>query len=166
MADGFVNDHLTFIDEENLLGFSLNSNQIDELDNINEQEVRPAHSAALYNDSDSVSTLAKPGGTFLTPPLRSNVSFSRTEQRSTDNTSVTSRTSTVTMDTIATMDNKISALTTHMINNDKKFDQIMKYLMTTKAGGQASSAIPQIGTTDNGNLEAGDDSASISGRVP
>jgi hypothetical protein len=166
VVDNLVSDHLTFIDEENLLGFSLNSNQIDELDNKVDNEMRPVQSATLYNDSDSVSTLAKPGGSFITPPLTSNVSFARRAPRSTDNTSITSSISTVTMDTIATMDNKISALTTHMLNNDKKFDEIMKYLMTNNAGGQASSTIPQIGTTDNGNLEAGDDSVSISGSVP
>jgi hypothetical protein len=166
VVDSLVNDHLTFSNKENLLGFTLNSNQIEEQDNEVANEVWSTQPPALYNDSDSVSTLAKPGSTsFVSPPLTSSVSFARSDPRSLDNTSITSGTSTVTMDTITTMDNKISVLTIHMQNSDRKFDELMKYLMTTNARGQVSSSITQTGTADSGNQEAGDDSTLISGNV-
>ncbi len=59
----------------------------------------------------------------------------------------------------------IKALLWIVQNSDRKFNELMKYLMTANAGGQASSSITQIGAADSGNQEAGDDSTSISGKV-
>jgi hypothetical protein len=102
VVDSLVNDHLTFLDEENLLSFS---SVITDKDNQQESDdIRPAAAAPFYNDSDSVSTLAKPGDTpFITPNGNNNLSFSRFENRSNDHTSVTSGTSTVNMETISTL---------------------------------------------------------------
>jgi hypothetical protein len=166
VVDGLVQDHLTFIDEENLLGFNLN---IDEAE-TNQSQTEPGRPTTvdqtLYNDSDSVSTLANPGTTsFITPTLTNNISFARNDSRSNDNTSVTSNTSTVTMETVSMMiESKISTLTTHVQNNEKKFDELMKYIRTT-TGGNSSSAIIQSGTTNNSNHAAGE-ASSISSQVP
>jgi hypothetical protein len=162
VVDKNVNDHLTFIDEDNLLGFSLTISP-DGAAEENNTETRPS-APALYNDSDSVSTLANPGrASFITPPTNA-TTYSRVDSRNNDNTSVTSNTSAFTIDTIHTMESSIAALTTRVANSDKKFDEIMNYLRS-QAGGQASSPIDQTCTTADRNLEAGDDSQSISGNV-
>jgi hypothetical protein len=164
VVDKLVNNHLQIIDDENLLGFSFTINP-DEAQS--DQPDRPPTAVPLYNDSDSVSTFAKPGGTtFLTPSARNNDNYLRSDIRSHDNTSVTSSTSTVTIETINNMENSISALTTHVLNSDKKFEELMTYLRSNKAGGQASSTINQSGIPANSNIEAGEDSQSISGKVP
>jgi hypothetical protein len=121
----------------------------------------------LYNDSDSVSTLAKPGqASFINPPVNNSLSFSRFDNRSNANTSVTSRTSTVTMETIGTIENRLTTLTTHIQRTDKKFDDIMNYLIASNSGGNTSSATTQHGTAASGNIETGRETPSISGRVP
>lgn len=65
VVDSLVNDHLTFLDEENLLGFSFVITDKDNQQDSN--DVRSAAAAPLYNDSNSVSTLAKPGDTPSSP---------------------------------------------------------------------------------------------------
>jgi hypothetical protein len=165
VVDGFVNDHLTFVDEENLLGFTFNNETAEELE-VQGESTRPsAANQQLYNDSDSVSTLAKPGtSNFLTPSINNNISFARADNRSNDNTSITSNASTVTMETVSMMiESKISTLTTHVQNNEKKFDELMNYLRSTN-GGHPSSATIQNCTSNNSNDKAGEDS-SVSGNV-
>jgi hypothetical protein len=165
VVDNLVNDHLTFLDEENLLGFSFTINPDEPQTPHN--EARPSQEQPLYNDSDSVSTLAKPGqASFITPSAAHNQSFSRIDTRSNDNTSVTSGTSTVTMETISTIENRLTTLTTHIQRTDKKFDDIMNYLISSNSGGSSTSATNQHGTAASGNSEAGEDTPSISGRVP
>lgn len=134
MVESFVNDHLTFIDKGNLLGFTLNSE----------------------HDSNSLSTLTNSGGpSFITPAKSNNVVFTRSDTRSSENASVTSGNSTVTMDTINTIETRLTALSTHMHNSDRKIIKLMKYLITTNARGQASSTTTQIGTTDSSHSKAG-----------
>jgi hypothetical protein len=163
VIDDLVDNHLSFIDDENLLGFSFTTDAATEGDVQTEAVTRPSETV-LYNDSDSVSTLAKPGAaSFLTPSFNNNVSFSRSDTRSNDNTSITSNTSAITMETISTMEKSISALTTHVQKNDQKFDEIMSYLRSTHRG-PASSAINQDCAPVNSNLAAGEDS-SVSGHV-
>jgi hypothetical protein len=167
VVDSLVQDHLTFIDEENLLGFNFNTEEAENHQSQTEPGRPTTVEQTLYNDSDSVSTLANPGTTsFITPTMTNNISFARrNDSRSNDNTSVTSNTSTVTMETVSMMiESKISTLTTHVQNNEKKFDELMKYIRTT-TGGNSSSAIIQSGTTNNSNHDAGEVS-SISSQVP
>jgi hypothetical protein len=164
VVDNLVNNHLQIIDDENLLGFSFTINP--EEAHIDQPECPPT-AVPLYNDSDSVSTFAKPGGTtFLTPSVHNNEHYSRSDIRSHDNTSVMSSTSNVTIETINNMENSISVLTTHVLNSNKKFEELMTYLRSTKAGGQESSTINQSGIPANSINEAGEDSQSISGKVP
>jgi hypothetical protein len=161
VVDDLVEDHLTFIADESLLGFSFTLANDKEGDSA--EATRPSE-PALYNDSDSVSTLAKPGtSSFLSPSFTNNVSFDRADTRSNDNTSITSNTSAVTMETISTIEKNISALTTHVKNNDHKFNELMNYLRTTH-GGPVSSATTQDCAPDRSTTAAGEDS-SVSGQV-
>jgi hypothetical protein len=166
VVDKLIDDNLTFIDEENLLGFALDANEEDNESNADVE--RPTRPQPLYHDNDSVSTLAKPGKTsYIRPTLTTNVSFTRNEPRSSDNTSVTSGTSTVTMDTVnSIIDTRFTEITAHIRNNEKKFDALMEILRTQNAGGQASSPDSQTSTTEASSSKAGEDNASISGRVP
>jgi hypothetical protein len=66
------------------------------------------------------------------------------------------------MDTINSIENKLSALTNHLHNNNKKFDDLMQFLRTSNAGGQASSTISQNGTSEASNINTGEDIISIS----
>jgi hypothetical protein len=163
VVDDLVDTHLSFIDDENLLGFSFTTDAATDGDVQTEEVTRPSETV-LYNDSDSVSTLAKPGAaSFLTPSFNNNVSFSRSDTRSNDSMSITSNTSAITMETISTMEKSISALTTHVQKNDQKFDEIMSYLRSTHRG-PASSAINQDCAPVNSTLAAGED-LSVSGHV-
>lgn len=165
VVDGLIEDHLTFIDEENLLGFTLTNELVDTAAE-GAEESRPTQ--VLYNDTDSVSTLAKPRGTHLTPhSVTNDVSFTRADTRVSDNTSVTSSTSTVTMETVNAIETRLTALSTHMYNSDRKMDKLMEYFLSNNARGQgASSATTQSGTTDSGHSKAGEGSPPISGGVP
>jgi hypothetical protein len=77
----------------------------------------------------------------------------------------TSVTSTVTMDTIHTMQSSIKQLSTNVLDNNRKFDLIMEKL-GIKQGGQGSPLGDQVGTTIPGNSAAGRDVSSSSGQVP
>ncbi len=88
----------------------------------------------------------------------------RFEPRSIDNTSVTSGTSTVTMETIHSIEHKISSLTNHLNNNDKKFDEMMQLLRQTISGGQAPPSTTTNSTSNGGQSEAGDNTF-VSGNV-
>jgi hypothetical protein len=158
VVDELVTDHLTFIDEENLLGFSF-ATAPDEV-NAQTDETRPI-TQALFSDSDSVSTLAQPGRSFITPskPRDSN----RSEHRSIDNTSITSSTSTVTMDTIMTLENKISSITNHLHSNDQKFDEIMQFLRSNNTREENSTTTNQNCTSAGSTTEAGDNNSVSSG---
>jgi hypothetical protein len=113
VVDTLVNDQLTFIGDDNLLGFSFSMAQEEEQIN----STRPDCPQALHNDNNSVLTLAKPGTSVITPSMSTNVNIPRYDKRSNDNTSVTSGTSTVTMDTIHSIENRLSSLTTQLHNN-------------------------------------------------
>jgi hypothetical protein len=152
VVDTLVDDNITFIDEENLLGFSFSTAIEEDQPTL----TRPDQPQALFNDSNSVSTLAKPGTSVITPAISNNINFSRFEPRSSDNTSVTSSMSTVTMDTVHSIENRLSSLTTQLHNNDKKFEEIMQFLRASQAGGNISSATSTIGTSQSGQPEAGD----------
>jgi hypothetical protein len=66
VVDNLVNDHLSFIDDENLLGFSFTIDAAKDR-NVQMEEVTRPSETVLYNDIDSVSTLAKPGAaSFIT----------------------------------------------------------------------------------------------------
>jgi hypothetical protein len=68
------------------------------------------------------------------------------------------------METVSMMiESKISTLTTHVKNNEKKFDELMTYLRSTN-GGQPSSTAIQNCTPNNSNNEAGE-ASSVSGNV-
>jgi hypothetical protein len=80
VVDNLVEDHLTFLDEENLLGFSFDNDNDNEHSNGPNEDVRPEPALPLYNDSDSVSTLANPGrASFITPSMNRHVSISRSD---------------------------------------------------------------------------------------
>jgi hypothetical protein len=164
VVDDLVQDHLTFIDEENLLGFTLNSEREETAAQEGTDAERPIQT--LYHGSDSVSTLAKPrGSSFTSPSVSNNVSFTQVDTRSSDNTSVTSGTSTVTWETVNAMETRLTALTTHLHNSDRKMDKLMD-LIINKARGQASSATSQSCTTDGSNDKAGEGTVPVSGNVP
>jgi hypothetical protein len=61
VVDNLVEDNLTFLDEENLLGFSFDNDDNKEHTNGPNDDDHPEPALPLYNDSDSVSTLANPG---------------------------------------------------------------------------------------------------------
>lgn len=165
VVDSLINDHLTFIDEENLLGFAFDKTVVEETENETGTE-RPQPPQTLYPDNDSVSTLAKPRVAYMTPVVHQNISTARTEARSSDNTSVTSATSTVTMETVnSIIETKLTAITAHIRNNDRKFDELMSILKTNNARGQASSTNSQTCTAAVGLSEAGEDSESVSSGV-
>jgi hypothetical protein len=70
------------------------------------------------------------------------------------------------METIHTiMDSKIANLTTHVLDNNKKFDAIMKHLGIAEQDGHGSSPNAQDCAPDIGNSKAGRDSTSSSGNV-
>jgi hypothetical protein len=71
----------------------------------------------------------------------------------------------VIMETISTIENMLTTLTTHIQKSDKKFDDIMNYLIASNSGGQTSSATTQHCTAASGLNETGEDSTSISGGV-
>jgi hypothetical protein len=160
VVDTLVNDELTFIDEDNLLGFSFSTAQ----EEVQNESTRPDRPQALYHDDDSVSTLAKPGSSVITPSMTTNVNIPRYDSRSNDNTSITSGTSTVTMDTIHSIENRLSTLTTQLHNNDKKFEEIMQFLRTQSGANTNSPTIPNS-SSNGGQTEAGDD-REISGGEP
>jgi hypothetical protein len=147
-----------------LLGFTLTSEHDDTAANGEGETGRP--SQTLYNDNDSVLTLAKPRGPdFITLSMSSDVSFSQADTRASDNTSITSRTSTVTMETVNAIETRLTALTTHMHNSDRKMNKLMD-LIINKARGQASLTTFQNCTTDtSSNDEAGEGTAPLSGNV-
>jgi mitochondrial fission protein ELM1 len=88
------------------------------------------------------------------------------DPRSSDNTSVTSTTSTVTMETVNTIiKNKLTAITAHIWNNDRKFDELMNILKSNSVRGQDSSANSQICTSAVGLFKAGEDTVSVSSNV-
>lgn len=121
VIDTFVNDHLSFINDENLLGFSFSTAP----DEDQVTNTRPDQPQALYNDRDSVSTLAKPGTSVITPSLSNNVDFSCFKPKSSDNTLVSSGMSMVTMDTIHSIEHRLLSLTIHLHNYDKRIEEIM-----------------------------------------
>jgi hypothetical protein len=166
VIDNLVDDHLTFLDEENLLGFSFENNENKDNTNSTNDEARPATAQPLYNDSDSVSTLANPGrARFITPTMNHNATIPRPDTRNNDNASIISTTSTMTMETLSTIDQRITSLTTHVQNNDKKFEDLMNMLMASNARG-SSQPITQNSTSNNGNQETGEESTtSFSGGV-
>ncbi len=159
VIDNLVDNHLTFLDEENLLGFSFDNDEEVEHTNGPNDNVRPEPAIPLYNDNDSVSTLANPGrASFITPSMNRSVSVTQSENRSNGNTSITSSTSTMTMETLSTIDQRISSLTAHVQSNDKKFDDLMNMLMATNTRGY-NPATTQNSTPVSGNTnETGADS--------
>jgi hypothetical protein len=157
VVDDFIDDNLQFIDEDNLLGFAFDT-AASEIANDPPIE-RPSVPQALYNDSDSVSTLAQPGRmSYTTPAMHNNVSFTQADPRSSDNTSVTSGTSTVTMGTInSIIDNKFSEITAHIKNNDKKFEALLELIQSNKAGESSSPPNHQTCTPAVSSSKAGVD---------
>jgi hypothetical protein len=170
VIDKELGDQLTIIDDDNLLGFTFDLNSDVQLESANETKRPESQTFDKYfpNDNDSVSTFAKQfnenDNTFR-PITPSRTSGRRIQRSLQDMSPATSVTSTVTMDTIHTMQSSIKQLSTNVLDNNRKFDLIMEKL-GIKQGGQGSPLGNQVGTTIPGNSTAGRDVSSSSGQVP
>jgi hypothetical protein len=71
---------------------------------------------------------------------------------------MTSSTSTMMMETLSTIDQRITSLATHVQKSDKKFDELMNMLIASNARGTIPT-ITQTCTSTNGNHETGEESA-------
>jgi hypothetical protein len=63
----------------------------------------------------------------------------------------------MTMETLSTIDQRLTSLATHVQKSDKKFEDLMNMLIASNARGTIPT-IPQTRTSNNGNNETGEDS--------
>ena len=132
-------------DDDVLIGFSLKITETD----TPQEELRPEkkHTNPSEYDEDSVPTIGEqttPSSRFnpvSSPPSKApNISTSTpmTQTNTIDDSASTfSNTITITMETIATINNRLDALVSRMNSTDSQFSQIMQAL-TTKQSSQSS----------------------------
>jgi hypothetical protein len=63
----------------------------------------------------------------------------------------------MTMETLSTIDQRLTSLATHVQKSDKKFEDLMNMLIASNARGTIPT-ISQTRTSNNGNNETGEDS--------
>jgi hypothetical protein len=169
VIDKELGNQLDIIEDDNLLGFTFDLNSDVQLEG-NEEIKRPStqnFNKYFPNDSDSVSTFAKQfnesDNTFR-PITPSRPSARRIQRSLQDMSPTTSVTSTVTMDTIHTMQSSIKQLSNNVLDNNRKFDLIMEKL-GIKQGGQGSPLGAKDGTPNPSNSTAGRAEKTSSGEV-
>jgi hypothetical protein len=170
IVDEELGDHLAIIDDDNLLGFTFDIDATATPTKAHEEEARPSHpnvNKYFPTDNDSVSTFARNydnDNTFQ--PITPSRTQARRLQRSLhDASSTTSATSTVTMETMQTFESKLSSLSHHVLDNNRKFDLIMAKLGIKELGGQGSPPDNEDCTPAAGHSKAGRDTSSSSGNV-
>ena len=141
-------------EDDVLIGFSIDTSELEK-----EIEKRPAKDfqAPTPYDDDSVPTLGPRNQSDIpnkTPPTFTPASqvFSPVILACSDTASLTSATSTVTMDTIASITSRLDLLTKQVTNTDSKFSTILNLLQLEK-GKEAQPPSDQTHATPDGNAD-------------
>jgi hypothetical protein len=135
-----LGDHLSIIDNDNLLGFTLDINEAATHTEPKGDENQPSSSNInkyFPNDNNSVSTFARNHDNDMNfkPITPSRPQVRRLQHSLQDASSTTSATSTVTMEMMQTFESKLTSLTHQILDSNKKFDAIMEKLGITEYGG-------------------------------
>ena len=161
VIDPTVEQSMNFLDEETLPGFSLDMSMLTQ---STQAESRPSITTGFPSATDSVSTLGQKQRVSKVNPSPLTIPSPSTSVRN-DDQSIVSTTSAITIETIQTVETQLHTLQQQVASTDSKFTTIMELLR--QGNGIPQQTEQQDGTSRNPvTLDAGDDSQSVSGKVP
>jgi hypothetical protein len=171
IIDETLGDQLTAIDDDQLLGFTFDMEDISTNNKDNNQDEsrppEPTYDRFFPTDNDSVSTFGKPTTPSRSdnPIITAHPRVRRLNTASHDNSSVTSITSGVTVETLESMNSQILFLTKQGSSINQKFDLIMEKL-GIEMRGNGTSPGEKAGAPPTGSSKAGSEGNPPPGGVP
>ena len=163
VIDPTVEESLKFIDDENLPGFELDISALSQ----SADDQRPAERTGFPSDLDSVSTLGRGAATVTQGAVSRNTVSVNTSFQSEkdDDASIFSSTSTITVETIQTIQTQLHTLQQQVSNTDSRFNELMDFLR--QGDRDTLRAQSRNGTSATAaTLDAGGGPAPSSGNVP